>query len=123
MNSRIRAWYRSHLPDDFLECILLRKHIKKVSALANHILNSGRLQVILEPHPINMTVSLHLEYEFINMSKAEAAVPTRICQKFVTLTIMCVSCLPGAIPMDGGPPALVIQEELERVEIVPELEM
>lgn len=70
---------RPHLPDHLLERVLLREHIKEVCSLTYDSLDSSLIQVVREPHPINMAVGLHLEYELFDGTEAEATMPSCIC--------------------------------------------
>lgn len=123
INSRVRTRNRPQFPNKLLESILLRQHIKQILTLAYLILNPLRIQEVLKPHSISMTISLHLEHKIIDISKAKATVPTSISQKIITLPIMRIPSLPSSIPMNRSPPALIIKMELKGVQVVPELKM
>ena len=75
MNSRICAWDRPQLGNDFLECVLFWKHVKKICPSADDILNPIRVQEVLEPDPVNMTISLHFESKIAYVAEAKAAMP------------------------------------------------
>lgn len=116
-------WNRSHLPNDLLERVLLWKHIEKISPLAYHSLNSLWVQKVGEPHPIEVTIGLHLEYELADAAEAKAAMPPGICQEVIRLTIVRICRLARFIPMHRCSPAIIINKEFERVEIILKLKM
>lgn len=118
MNSRVRMRNRTHLPYNVLESILFRQHIEKITSFAYNSLNPFRIQETAEPHSIAMAISLHLEYKLAYPSKAKAAMPPRISQDLIRLTVMSVPRLPCLVPMHRSPPALVVHRELEGVKIV-----
>jgi hypothetical protein len=75
MNSRICTWNVAQLGDDLLECILFRKHVKKICPSADHILNPFWVQEVLEFNSIHMAICLHLEGKVADVAEAETAVP------------------------------------------------
>lgn len=97
MNRRIRTWDRPKLGDDLLERVLLRKHIKEISPLAYHMLNSFGVQEVAESDPVHMAVGFHFEDKIIYVPKAKAAVPPRVRQKVISLPVMGIPRLPRSV--------------------------
>lgn len=118
MNRGVRMRDRSHLPDDVSKRILLRDHVEQIRTAAYNPLNPFRVQIVRKPHSIVVAIRFHLEHELADPSKTEAAMPPGIRQDLVRLPVMRVLGLPRPVSMHRSPPALVVDRELERVEIV-----
>ena len=119
----MRVRNRAHLPNDVSKRVLLRYHIIQISPFADHFLNPLRAQVVRESHSIRVAIRLHLEDEITYVTKAEATMPARVRQEVIRLAVMSIPRLPPLVPMDRGPPASEIIQELKRVEVVLQLEV